>query len=111
MNPLPESLQPLAHSITEGAEKSCAKIETCARAHPTSTVLIAAGLGVLAFLVVRHLTPPPPRNGALRLLEDIQHRLSNLADEGVSAVSDLHLDRRLDHRLAAPRRMLSKLFA
>ena len=107
MNPIPEAIKPLADSITEGTEKSCAKLETCVRAHPTSTVLIAAGLGVLAFLVVRHLTPPPPRNAALRLLEDIQSRLSHLADEGVSAVSDLHLDR----RLAAPRRMLSKLFA
>jgi hypothetical protein len=107
MNPLPESLQPLAHSIIEGAEKSCAKIETCARAHPTTTLLMATGLGVLAFLVIRQLTPPPPRNAALRLLEEIQHRLSHLADEGVSAVSDLHLDR----RLATPRRMLSKLFA
>ena len=107
MNPLPESLQPLADSITEGTQKSCAKLETCVRANPTTTLLMAAGLGVVAFLIIRHLTPPPPRNAALRLLEDIQHRLSNLADEGVSAVSDLHLDR----RLAAPRRMLNKLFA
>jgi hypothetical protein len=107
MNPLPESLQPLADSITEGTEKSCAKLETCVRAHPTSTLILAAGLGMVAYLVLHKLAPPPPRNAALRLLEDIQSRLSNLADEGVSAVADLHLDR----RLAAPRRMLNKLFA
>jgi len=49
------------------------------------------------------LTPPPPRNRALRLLEDIQHRLSTLGEDGAQAVGrgmsslgDMHLDRSFD---------------
>ncbi|HYF35207.1 MAG TPA: hypothetical protein VD994_07975, partial [Prosthecobacter sp.] len=40
-------------------------------------------------LIVRALTPAPPRHGAARLLADIQHRLSDLAHPAYDRVSHL----------------------
>ncbi len=90
------------------------KIEDYVRQHPGTALLVAAGLGLAAVLVARALTPAPPRNRAVQLLEDIQHRLSDLAQVGLDRVSSLaeggaqalskgvdslgtlHIDRRLD---------------
>ena len=83
--------------------KPVIKFEDYVRRHPGGALLVAAGLGVAAVLIARGLTPAPPRNRALQLLEDIQHRLAGLADDGAHAVSKgvdnlnaLHLDRKLD---------------
>lgn len=89
------------------------QFEDYVRRHPGGALLAAAGLGLAAMLVARALTPPP-RNRAVRLLEDIQHRLAgfaqpaydrvaSLAEDGAHAVSNgvdrlgaLHLDRKFD---------------
>lgn len=82
--------------------KSATQLENCVRQHPGSTILLAAGLGLAAVLIARVLTPAPPRNRALHLLEDIQQQLASLAQEsahavgkGVDTLGDLHLDRSL----------------
>jgi hypothetical protein len=80
--------------------KPAAQAEKYMRQHPGGTLLVAAGLGIVAVLLARALTPPPPRNRAMRLLEDIQERLTNLGEDGVHAVNQgmdslggVHLDR------------------
>ena len=80
--------------------KSATQLENCVRKHPGGTILLAAGLGIAAVLIARALTPAPPRNRALYLLEDIQQQLANLAHEsahavgkGVDSIGELHLDR------------------
>lgn len=82
--------------------KSVTQLENCVRQHPGGTLLLAAGLGVAAVLIARALTPAPPRNRALSLLEDIQQQLATLAEDGAHAVGkgmndlgDLHLKRSL----------------
>ncbi len=95
------------HAIVDPAlsacTKSAAQAEKYIRQHPGGTLLVAAGLGILAVLLARALTPAPPRNRAMLLLEDIQERLSSLAEDGAHAVGkgmdslgDLHLDRSFD---------------
>ncbi|MFZ2281941.1 MAG: hypothetical protein WAW39_29360 [Prosthecobacter sp.] len=87
--------------IPSAMAKSATRLENCAHQHPGSTILLAAGLGIAAVLIARALTPPPPpRSRAVHLLEDIQQRLSSLAQQGTQAVGrgvdsidDLHLDR------------------
>lgn len=83
--------------------KPAAQIDDCVRKHPGGTLLVAAGLGIVAVLVARAMTPSPPRNRAVRLLEDIQHRLADLVENGSHAISqgadslgELHLDRKFD---------------
>jgi hypothetical protein len=83
---------------------SAASIEDCVRKHPGGTLLLAAGIGIAAMLLARALQPPPPpRNMAVRLLEDIQQRLNHLAEQGSHAlnqgadsVGELHLERKFD---------------
>ncbi len=86
--------------IPSAITKSATQLGNCARQHPGSTILLTAGLGIAALLIARALTPPPPRNRALHLLEDIQHQLASLAHQGSNAVGkgvdslgELHLDR------------------
>jgi hypothetical protein len=89
--------------VLSACAKPAAQAEQYMRQHPGSTLLLAAGLGIATVLLARALTPPPPRNRALRLLEDIQHRLASLGDDGAQAVDrgmeslgDMHLDRSFD---------------
>lgn len=110
---------PTDTSFQPDTVKPVMKIEDYVREHPVSALLIAAGLGLAVVLVNRALMPPPPKNRALQLLEDIQHRMaalartgydrvSSLAEDGAHAVSKgvdsfgtLHLDRKikkLSHR-------------
>lgn len=70
--------------------------------HPAVTLLAAVGLGIMSMLVVRALTQPPPRHRSAQLLEDIQLRLSEIAEggaksgaQGIDHLSDLHLERKL----------------
>lgn len=86
--------------IPSAMTKSATQLENCARQHPGSTILLAAGLGIAAVLIARALTPPTPRSRAVHLLEDIQQRLSSLVQQGsqavgrgVDSIDDLHLDR------------------
>jgi hypothetical protein len=90
--------------VMAACAKPAAQAEKYMRQHPGGTLLVAAGLGIAAVLLARALTPPPPpRNRAMRLLEDIQARLASLSENGVSAVGrgmdnlgDMHLDRSFD---------------
>ena len=88
--------------VLNACAKPVAQAEQCMRQHPVGTLLVAAGLGIAAVLLARAFTPPP-RSRALRLLEDIQHRLSSLGEDGAQAVGrgmsslgDIHLDRSFD---------------
>jgi ElaB/YqjD/DUF883 family membrane-anchored ribosome-binding protein len=106
---IPSALPEIAADAANAATKACnvckstaARMERCVQQHPGATLLAAAGFGIIAMLTVRALTPPPPRHRAAQLLEDIQQRLSELADSGAQSVSrgvdqlgDLHLDRKL----------------
>lgn len=80
------------------------QLESLIRRHPFAAALTTLGFGCAVSLVARELLAPPPspKQRALQLLEDIQNRLteiaepaydraSDLADEGVSTVK-----RRLD---------------
>ncbi len=89
--------------VLTACAKPAAKAEQYMRQHPGGTLLVAAGLSIATLLIVRALTPAPPRNRALRLMEDIQHRLATLAedgahamDQGLGSVGDLHLDQKLN---------------
>ena len=106
---IPSVLPEIAADASKAAATACnvckstaARMERCVQQHPGATLLAAAGFGILAMLTVRALTPPPPRHRAAQLLEDIQQRLSEIADSGAQSVSrgvdqlgDLHLDRKL----------------
>ena len=100
--------------VLSPAAKPVFKLEEYARQHPGGALLVAAGLGLAVVLVARALTPAPPKNRAVRLLEDIQHRLADLAhlgfdrvsslaedgshavSKGVETLGTLHLDRKFD---------------
>ena len=100
--------------VLSTAAKPVFKLEEYARQHPGGALLMVAGFGLAAVLVARALAPAPPRNRAVRLLEDIQHRLADLAHHGIDRVSSLaedgsravskgadtlgalHIDRKLD---------------
>jgi len=102
---LPEIAVDAANAATKASnicKSTAARMERCVQQHPGATLLAAAGLGVIAMLTVRALTPPPPRHRAAQLLEDIQQRLSEIADSGAQSVGrgvdqlgELHLDRKL----------------
>ncbi|MFN0076008.1 MAG: hypothetical protein ACKVY0_06000 [Prosthecobacter sp.] len=101
MNPLPDIIadSPLPPAVA----KTVNQLETCVRQHPGGTLLAAAGFGIAVILIARALAPAPPRNRAVRLLEDIQQRLAGLAedsvqavDQGMNSLGDLHLDRKLN---------------
>jgi hypothetical protein len=91
---------------TDNAPTPIRSLEAYVRQHPASALIAAAGLGLAVVIIARALTPDPPQSRALRLLEDIQQRLSSaydhaahLADESSHAmgkgVDAMHLDRRL----------------
>ena len=91
-----------ARAATSMCKSTAARVERCVQQHPGATLLAAAGLGIIAMLTLRALTPVPPRHRAAQLLEDIQQRLSEIADSGAQSVGrgvdqlgDLHLDRKL----------------
>ena len=101
MNPLLDlsADSPLPAAVT----KTVSRLETSVRQNPGTTLLLAASLGVAAILLTRALTPPPPHNRAVHLLEDIQQRLAGLAedsgqavDKGMDSLGNLHLDRSFD---------------
>lgn len=114
-----DTVQETARVATQKAGAACSttthEVESLVRQHPVWAVVATVGVGYAVGMLVRELlTPPPtPKNRALRVLEDIQSRLSDLvtpayerashyADDGMSAVksgvnslNDLHLGNRI----------------
>ena len=75
-----EIVQERAAQAQEQAVKAAHQVEDYVRKNPLNALCLAAGLGLAAVVLVRALTPPPPpRNRAVQLLEDIQQRLYELA--------------------------------
>jgi hypothetical protein len=88
-----------------------AQIDQVVRENPIYAILGALGVGIALGLLVRSLVPAQPENRALSLLEDIQERLTDLAEpayrrvasvaeegadvvrKGVDRLGDLHLER------------------
>jgi hypothetical protein len=71
--------------------------------NPGIIMLAAVGLGIAAVLTVRALTSPPPIHRTAQFIEDLQQRLSQLAEgsaqtlgRGVGRLGELHVDRRLN---------------
>lgn len=82
--------------IQESAEKVCkqttSNVENFVREQPGTAILAAIGIGCVVGLVTRALLsspPPPPRHRAMRILEDIQSRLSDLVEPTYERASDL----------------------
>lgn len=87
-------------SVTgEAPPRPMSQIESLIRRHPVAAAMATVGFGCAVGIVARgFLAPPPtPKHRALQLLEDIQDRLSELAepaydrashltDDGISAV-------------------------
>jgi hypothetical protein len=79
-------------------------LENRVRERPASTLLMVAGLGVATVFLARALVPAPtPQSRAMDVLEDIQDRLAELAEEGALAVrrgadrvSELPIERTLN---------------
>ncbi|WP_395748912.1 hypothetical protein [Prosthecobacter sp.] len=66
------------------------QMETLIRRHPVTAALTTLGFGCAVGIVARELlTPPPPRHRALQILEDIQSRLSDIAEPAYDRASDL----------------------
>jgi hypothetical protein len=62
------------------AEESYHEVEECVRRHPGTSLLATILAGVALGLLVRALWPEPkPQNRALRLLDEIEDRLRDLA--------------------------------
>lgn len=89
---IPAPTAPPDPSIPSAVANPVLQIEDYVRQHPGTALLVAAGLGLAGILVMRALTPAPPRNRAVQLLEDIQHRLASLAQHGIDRASSLAAD-------------------
>ncbi len=84
--------------IESSATDCCSDVEQYVRRNPTSTILIAAAIGLGIAVLARALRPEPtPRDRAARLLEDLEERIrdavspvfrqaSSLASNGAGAV-------------------------
>ncbi len=79
---------------TNECATTLATLEDHVRENPVSTLLMIAGVGVAAVLIARALAPTP-QSRAMQLLEDIQERLADFADDSAESFNDLHLDRSL----------------
>lgn len=58
----------------------CRELRTYVRENPTQVVLAAAGLGLLLALLLGSRKSARPEHRAVQILEDIQHRLKDLAE-------------------------------
>jgi ElaB/YqjD/DUF883 family membrane-anchored ribosome-binding protein len=90
------------HAAEKGRElcnTTTTEVENFVRKHPVWAVAATVGIGYAVGLLARELLtpPPPPKNRAVRMLEDIQERLtdflgpaydraSHYAEDGLSAV-------------------------
>ena len=76
------------------AEQTYHEMEDCVRRHPGTSLLATILAGIALGLVVRALWPErKPENRALRLLDEIEHRLRDLTDSPLRKVSDAASDR------------------
>jgi hypothetical protein len=119
MNPSPQDIiTPAVEQATEQLQNVQHQARQQVREHPLAVVLVALGVGLAAGVAIRFLaTPPPPpttRQRIQRTLDDIQSRLSDLAQpaydrastlagtgadalrKGLGQVQDMHLERKLD---------------
>jgi ElaB/YqjD/DUF883 family membrane-anchored ribosome-binding protein len=110
-----ESAVHAAEKCGEVCSTATTEVENFVRKHPVWAVAATVGVGYAVGLLVRELMmpPPPPKNRAVRMLEDIQERLSDFlgpaydrashyAEDGLSAVkSGAHAigDMKLGNRL------------
>ncbi|WP_113957270.1 hypothetical protein [Roseimicrobium gellanilyticum] len=110
-----ESAMHAAEQCGELCNTTTTEVENFVRKHPVWAVAATVGIGYAVGLLARELLtpPPPPKNRAVRMLEDIQERLtdflgpaydraSHYAEDGLSAVksgaqslSDMKLGNRL----------------
>jgi ElaB/YqjD/DUF883 family membrane-anchored ribosome-binding protein len=69
-------------------------LENILREHPVASILTIVGVGCAVGIVLKELLtpPPPPKNRALRLLEDIQSRLADLTEPAYEKASHLAED-------------------
>ena len=104
-----------AEKCGELCNTTTTEVENFVRKHPVWAVAATVGIGYAVGLLARELLtpPPPPKNRAVRMLEDIQERLtdflgpaydraSHYAEDSLSAVksgaqslSDMKLGNRL----------------
>lgn len=100
---------------TEYTKEVASEVENFVRQNPAIAIATAVGIGCAVGIIAKLLLspPPPPKNRAQRILEDIQHQLSDLVGpaydrathlaedsaaalkKGVNNVQDLHLHNRL----------------
>lgn len=74
-------------------EQTCQEVDNCVRRHPGASLLATVLAGVAIGLLVRALLPErKPENRALRLLDEIEHRLRHLAEPPFRKVSDVASD-------------------
>jgi ElaB/YqjD/DUF883 family membrane-anchored ribosome-binding protein len=114
-NQAKDSAVQAAEKCGELCNTATTEVENFVRRHPVWAVAATVGIGYAVGLLARELLtpPPPPKNRALRALEDIQERLSDVlgpayerashyADDGLTAVkSGVHAlgDMKLGNRL------------
>lgn len=110
-----ESAVHAAEKCGELCNTTTTEVENFVRKHPVWAVAATVGIGYAVGLLARELLtpPPPPKNRALRMLEDIQERLgdflgpaydraSHYVDDGLSAAkSGVHSlgDMKLGNRI------------
>ncbi len=63
-------------------------VESYTRKNPTRSLLIAAGVGLFAGLVIHALKTPPSSGRSEQILADLQRRLNRLGDRASSLASD-----------------------
>jgi hypothetical protein len=105
MNSPTEQTQHAANQVLD-------KLDDCVRKNPLGTLLAAAGVGVATVLIARALTPTP-QHRAVRLLEDIQDRLADLAEDSASVFgrgADYVSDLDIEGQLSKAGKRIKKLF-
>jgi ElaB/YqjD/DUF883 family membrane-anchored ribosome-binding protein len=118
MNSPQDIIAPVVDQAAEQIQQAQEKARSRIREHPLGIVFVAVGVGLAAGLVLKLLaTPPPPptaRQRIQRTLDDIQSRLTDLAQpyykratefagtgaeavkKGLDQVQDMHLERKLN---------------
>jgi hypothetical protein len=76
------------------AENTYHEAEECVRRHPGSALLVTIVAGLAVGLLVRALWPErKPASRALRLLDEIEHRLRHLTETPLGKAGDAAADR------------------
>jgi hypothetical protein len=72
----------------QSVSECCSQIDVCVREHPTRSLLIAAGVGLVLGFLIRELQSSSPSKRSSRLLDDLQNHLQKLSKRASGAVSD-----------------------